>query len=162
MANLSKSLPSDAPLLFHRMANAGFDLNTIKALNNVIAGSEQPAFLPDVREYISELVELNARLGATINRAEKPVVEAIQEGQQIDGYAVTQTSRRKIVKPVEAAKILKEAGYKEDDYMSPRKLSGITVIDKLLKKNCDSVTYDRLLDEECIEVQVSEPKLKRK
>lgn len=154
MAFLSKSLPEEAPRVFHALANRGYDLNTLRALLDVIDGSEQPD-ISDVRTQESMLLELQSMIANTISVAEARVMAAIEAGGEVQGYT---TSTRKTRSYSDTGAFMGWARASDHpEFIKAPEPVGFVVLDKLLKANPE------LIDEVSTYIKTAEsaPFLKR-
>ena len=156
--SLNKQLPDDAPLVLHRMANKGFDMNTVVALSNLLTGAETPANINDIRDYVSDLVEFSAQVNNAVAKAEQIVMEPLENGEEVNGYKLATSSRRSYTDTDAIISELAKEGFPAEEYLEEPKLIGLVKLDKLLKN--DPAIHSRI-NEEYVEKKVSKPRLVR-
>ena len=140
-----KPLYDELPRLAKRLLNKNYDVTTVKCFINVLSGEDKPANISDIREYVSDLLELRAVIDNAINTVEMPVYEHLKAGNFLKGYALTTTNRRSYVNKKAVEDLLKEANYSEDSIYK-KELIGIPALEKLLKK--DDVLLNKILDKQ--------------
>ena len=155
MALLSKSLPEGAPTLFHKLANCGYDLSTLRGIYNVISGLESPT-LNETRTQVSMLLELQSLIGNTIAASEAEVLLALSGGQEVKGYKSTTRKQRKYNDAEEFVKWAERTGHPE--FIKAPEPIGFTALDKILK-NQEPEVVD--IVESFVDTTESSPTLRR-
>lgn len=112
----------------------GYDKRTVDKIFDVITGKDVPTDINQIREGISLLVEIQSHLSQTINGIEARVKDLIEEGNDVPGFALSSTTRRKYIDESLVQDILGDAGLLHEPFVKTQ-LVGIPELEKLLKEH---------------------------
>ena len=119
------------PLLAEKLIQFGYDKRTVTKIFDIFAGKDMPFNVNEVRGFVTYLLETQSLIEQTINTAEEVVKDALLNGDTVEGYALSETSRRSYSNEEAIIEELYKTDYKEKDYLKVS-LIGIPALEKLI------------------------------
>ena len=149
----------EVPLLAERLLEYGYDERTVIKTFEVISGKDMPLNPNGIRSFVTCLLEVQAIIEQTITIAEEVVKDTLLTGESVEGYALSETSRRSYSDEEFIIQALKKRDYKEKDYLKVS-LVGIPALEKLIAYAPDE--FKEELFEKGVTLTKYPPKVRRK